>query len=130
MIKFLSKYKIFFYTINTFFVFIYLFPGSIIGCIFYNDCFYQPQFTPDFYVSSNHFYGFMMLSIIGFLTFKTTKNLNFLKIYLILLSILLEIFHLIIPNRGFEIQDMFGNLSGVVIVIIINFFLNNENIKS
>ena len=40
-------------------------------------------------------------------------------IYLIFLSIILESFHLIIPNRGFEFSDLFGNLAGVIFVVII-----------
>ena len=130
MIFFFSKYKYIFYIINILLIFLYLFPGSIFGCILYNNCFLQPQLTPDFLVSSNHLYAFLTLSIIGFITFKNSKKIFLLNIYLILLSILLEILHLIIPNRSFELSDLFGNLIGVTIVIIINFFLKNEKNKS
>ena len=130
MIIFFSKYKFIFYIINILLIFFYLFPGSIFGCILYNNCFLQPQLTPDFLVSSNHLYAFLTLSIIGFITFKNSKKIFLLNIYLILLSILLEILHLIIPNRSFELSDLFGNLIGVTIVIIINFFLKNEKNKS
>ncbi len=130
MIFFFSKYKYIFYIINILLIFLYLFPGSIFGCILYNNCFLQPQLTPDFLVSSNHLYAFLTLSIIGFITFKNSKKIFLLNIYLILLSILLEILHLIIPNRSFELSDLFGNLIGVIIVIIINLFLNNEKNKS
>ena len=130
MINFFSKYKFIFYLANILLIFIYLFPGSIFGCILYNDCFLQPQLTPDFLISSNHLYAFLTLSIIGFITFKNLKKIFLLNIYLISLSILLEILHLIIPNRSFELSDLFGNLIGVTIVIIINFFLKNEKNKS
>ena len=130
MINFFSKYKFIFYIINILLIFFYLFPGSIFGCILYNNCFLQPQLTPDFLVSSNHLYAFLTLSIIGFITFKNSKKIFLLNIYLILLSILLEILHLIIPNRSFELSDLFGNLIGVIIVIIINLFLKNEKNKS
>tara|TARA_B100000925_G_scaffold260009_1_gene215891 strand:- start:176 stop:568 length:393 start_codon:yes stop_codon:yes gene_type:complete len=130
MINFFSKYKFIFYVINILLIFIYLFPGSIFGCILYNDCFLQPQLTPDFIVSSNHLYAFLILSIIGFITFKNLKKFFLLNIYLIFLSILLEILHIIIPNRSFELSDLFGNLIGVTVVIIINFFLKNEKNKS
>jgi VanZ family protein len=123
MINFFSKYKFIFYLANIVLIFIYLFPGSIFGCILYKDCFLQPQLTPDFLVSSNHLYAFLTLSIIGFITFKNLKKIFLLNIYLISLSILLEILHLIIPNRSFELSDLFGNVIGVTIVIIINFFL-------
>ena len=130
MINFFSKYKFIFYIINILLIFIYLFPGSIFGCILYDDCFLQPQLTSDFIVSSNHLYAFLTLSIIGFITFKNIKKIFLLNIYLILLSILLEILHIIIPNRSFELSDLFGNLIGVTVVIIINFFLKNEKNKS
>ena len=130
MINFFSKYKFIFYIINILLIFIYLFPGSIFGCILYDDCFLQPQLTPDFIVSSNHLYAFLILSIIGFITFKNLKKSFLLNIYLIFLSILLEILHIIIPNRSFELSDLFGNLIGVTVVIIINFFLKNEKNKS
>ena len=130
MINFFSKYKFIFYIINILLIFFYLFPGSIFGCILYNDCFLQPQLTPDFLVSSNHLYAFFILSIIGFITFKNLKKFFLLNIYLIFLSILLEILHIIIPNRSFELSDLFGNLIGVTIVIIVNFFLKNEKNKS
>ena len=130
MINFLQKYKFLFHSINFFLIFAYLFPGSIFGCFLYNDCRIQPQLTPDFMISSNHVYAFFILSLIGFFTYKDSRKLKLLHIYLISLSILLEVFHFIIPNRSFEIADLFGNLAGVIIVIIVNFFLNNEKFKS
>ena len=38
---------------------------------------------------------------------------------LFLISITLELSHLIIPNRGFELSDLFGNIIGVLVVIIV-----------
>ena len=130
MINILSKYKFVFYFINLTLIFLYLFPGSLPGCILYDDCTAQPQLTPDFMISSNHFYAFVILSIAGFLTYKKSENLYFLKIYLILLSILLELLHFFIPNRSFEISDLFGNLVGVVFIIIVNYILNREKFKN
>ena len=120
--NFLSKYKFFFYFCNLALIFLYLFPGSLLGCFFYNNCELQPQITPNFIISTNHFFAFLVLSMIGFLTFKKLNHLNFLITYLIFLSTILEFMHLIIPERSFEISDLFGNLIGVVVAIIINFF--------
>ena len=106
-----------FYVLNIFLYIFYLFPGSILGCILYNDCYIQPQLTRDFLVSSNHFYVFFILSGIGFLSFS--KNLKKISYYLILLSILLELFHIIIPNRGFEVEDLLGNILGVLSSLIL-----------
>ena len=66
----------------------------------------------------------MMISILGFLTFKIKNQIKTLIIYLILLSIILEVFHLFIPDRSFQWSDLFGNLFGVVIVIFIKKIIN------
>ena len=131
MINFFSKYKLIFYISNFILLVLYLFPGSLIGCLLYNDCQLQPQLTKDFLVSTNHLYAFSLLSIIGLFTYNNSKKLNFLNIYLISLSIILEISHLFIPERSFELSDLFGNLLGVVIVLIINcFYKKYENLKN
>ena len=97
----------------------YLYPGSILGCFLYNDCYIQPQITQDFIVSANHVYAFILLTSLGLFSFHNTKKINFLIFYLFLLSIILELFHIIIPNRGFEMSDLFGNIVGVILVILI-----------
>ena len=131
MINFFSKYKLIFYISNFILLVLYLFPGSLIGCFLYNDCQLQPQLTKDFLVSTNHLYAFSLLSIIGLFTYNNSKKLNFLNIYLISLSIILEILHLFIPVRSFELSDLFGNILGVVIVLIINLFYKKyENLKN
>jgi len=108
-----------FYLANFILIIFYLYPGSIFGCFLYNDCNIQPQITRDFIISSNHFYAFTILSTLGILAYKNTKKMKFLISYLFLLSIILELFHFIIPNRRFEISDLFGNILGVIFVIII-----------
>ena len=131
MTNFFSKYKLIFYISNFILLALYLFPGSLIGCFLYNDCQLQPQLTKDFLVSTNHLYAFSLLSIIGLFTYNNSNKLNFLNIYLISLSIILEISHIFIPVRSFELSDLFGNLFGVVIVLIINLFYKKyENLKN
>ena len=130
MIKFFTKYKIIFYLSNFILILLYLFPGSLIGCFLYNDCKLQPQITRDYIISSNHLYAFAILSFIGFLTYKNSKKKRYLIGYLIAVSILLEIFHYFIPERSFEYSDLFGNLAGVIIVIIVfNLLKIYENYK-
>ena len=128
MIKFFSNNKIVFISINFCLIFLYLFPGSLIGQVFYGSKQIQPQITPDFIISSNHFYVFMLVSIIGFLTFIKIKQIKALIIYLILLSITLELLHLIIPYRTFQWSDFFGNLIGVVVVILISNLINKYGV--
>jgi VanZ family protein len=133
MINYFSKYKSFFYLCNFILIILYLYPGSILGWFLYNDTSLQPQITPnlDSIVSSNHIYAFLILSSVGFFTYKKSKKSNFLSIYLILLSIMLEIMHYFIPKRSFEFSDLFGNLIGVIIVLIIFYlYKKNENYKN
>ena len=128
MIKFFSNYKIIFYSINFFLIFLYIYPGSLIGQILYSDKKIQPQITPDFLISSNHFYVFVLVSIIGYLSYKKLDQEKFLIIYLILLSIILELFHLIIPERTFQWSDLFGNIIGVIVVILIKNLINKYEV--
>ena len=124
MTKFFSNYKLIFYSTNFFLIFLYLFPGSVLGWIIYSNKKIQPQITPDFLISSNHFYVFIFITILGFLTFKKKNQIRILIIYLILLSVILEIFHLFMPERSFQWSDLFGNLLGVVIVIFVQKLIN------
>ena len=122
MINFFSKYKFIFHLANVFLIILYIYPGSILGYIIYSDLQSQPQITRDFIVSTNHVYAFFLISLLGFLTFKKSNKLDILILYLLILSIILEILHLIIPERSFQLADLFGNLIGVIILIIINYF--------
>ena len=136
MNNFFSKYKFIFYFCNFILIFLYLFPGSILGWLFYDNFSQQPQITSDFYfsnlkISTNHVYAFFVFSIIGFFSYKKLNQLKLLSIYLVSLSIILEIFHLFIPKRTFQFSDLFGNLSGVLIILILfYFFKKNENFKN
>ena len=124
MINYFSKYKFFFFLCNFILIVLYLFPGSILGWFLYNDLSLQPQITPNLIVSSNHVYTFLTISFVGFFTYKKIEQFKFLSIYLIFLSIILEILHYFIPERSFELSDLFGNLVGVIIVMIIFYFFN------
>jgi len=115
-IFFLSKTL--FHVSNIGLIVLYIFPGSILGWLFYGDFQKQPQVTPNFHVSSNHVYAFMILSFLGIISSKS-KNLNFLFIYLFSISIILELCHIIIPKRSFEYSDLFGNFLGVFVIFIL-----------
>ena len=127
MTKFFSQYKFFFYLLNLILITFYLSPATIVGIFFYNDLYFYSQISPDFKVSANHIYVFLIFSIVGLLTYKKINQLIILCIYLIFLSIILELTHIIIPYRGFELADMFGNIVGVTIAIIIIIFYKKNN---
>ena len=125
MKKIRNFFKIGFYSANIILIILYLFPGSIFGCYLYDDCYKQPQITRDFIIiSSNHVYAFILLTILGLFSFHNSKKINILLVYLFLFSVILEMFHIIIPNRGFEMSDLFGNIVGVILVIFIYKIVN------
>ena len=129
MINFFSKYKIFFYIANFVLIFLYLFPGSLIGCFLYDDCRIQPKLLDLPIISSNHLYSFLLLSIIALLTYLKHSRIKLVICYLFFLSIILEILHIFIPVRSFEWSDLFGNMVGVFIVFVIYEIFKKKNYK-
>jgi len=128
MINFFSKFKIFFYVINLLLIILYLFPDSLFGCVFFDNCKVQPQITSDFIISSNHFYAFGLVTILGYLTFLNSEKLKLVLYYLLVISVLLEVFHILIPERSFQWSDLFGNLLGVIVVIFLKDLINKYGI--
>jgi len=108
-----------FHTVNLILIIFYLYPGSLFGYLLYGDSSLQPQITRDFIISSNHFYIFIILSALGIIAYQDTRKIKIITIYLFLLSIVLELAHIVIPVRAFEWTDLFGNIVGVIFVIII-----------
>ena len=120
--KLFSKFKLIFYLLNLILISFYLLPPSIINIFFYNDLYFYSQINAEFKVSANHIYVFIVFSFVGFLTYVKLNHLIFLSIYLISISVILELTHLLIPYRGFELADLFGNIIGILIGLIISFF--------
>ena len=119
-ITIIAKYL--FHISNILLIIIYLFPGSIFGCFIYNDCGTQPQLTGDFasnMISSNHVYVFIIISFLGFIGYSKKTTFKYIITYLFFISVFLELMHIVIPERGFEIKDLTGNIVGVVISLII-----------
>ena len=115
--------KIIFHLLNVIFVFLYVYPGSLLGFYIYKDIFRQPQISADFFMlSSNHVYAFILLSSVGLMGYF--KSLKIIILYLISISIILELLHLFIPNRSFQFSDLFGNIVGVLVPIFILILFN------
>ena len=116
--KFLLR-KIIFHISNIGLIFIYLYPGSIFGWLIYGNTQKQPQLTSDFIIfSSNHVYTFIVLSLLGLFSYYKDK-VRILFLYLFFISIFLELCHILIPQRSFEYQDLFGNLLGTFLIFIL-----------
>jgi hypothetical protein len=117
--------KVLFHITNILLIILYLYPGSILGWLIYGNIQKQPQLTQitsDFIFSSNHVYAFLILSILGLFSYYS-KKIKILFLYLFFISIFLELFHHVIPQRSFEYKDLFGNFFGVLIVFLLfNFY--------
>ena len=105
-----------------------LYPGSLVGYLFYGDLSQQPNFIENpFGTSINHFIYYLYISLLGFFLYLKNKNFKKLIYYLLFLSIILELFHFIIPKRSFQLEDLVCNILGVVVaysVVKIYLFLS------
>ena len=101
---------------------LYLFPGSLIGYFFYGDFDRQPDMIPNpMGTSINHSLAFFYLTILGLISYLNQTSFTKVLIFLIGLSLLSELSHLIIPNRSFQYLDILANLLGTLMAIVIIF---------
>jgi VanZ family protein len=120
MDKAVGYLRILFHILILILIIISLYPGSILGLFIYGDARLQPQITKDFlYISSQHLYVYLLVSALGFFSYLRDKKFNLVIIYLFFLSIILEVAHLVISERSFQIKDLTGNILGVLIAYII-----------
>ena len=101
---------------------LYLFPGSLIGYFLYGDLGKQPDMIPNpMGTSINHTLAFFYLTIIGLISYLNQTSFYKILIFLVTLSLFLELSHLFIPNRSFQSLDLFANLLGTFSAIVIIF---------
>ena len=109
-------------------IIISLWPGSVLGFLLYGNWQLQPDVIKNPYGTTiNHFISYFCVSLLGFFIYLKNENFEKLVYGLFFLSITLEFFHFIIPNRSFQLQDLFANILGVIVaylVIKIYLFLN------
>ena len=100
---------------------LYLFPGSLIGYFLYGNLGQQPNLiTNPIGTSINHFICFSYITLLAIIVRSKEKNIfNSYKIILFF-SCILEISHLIIPNRAFELYDLIANTTGVIMILLFN----------
>ena len=91
----ISYLRILFHILTLLLIILLLYPGSILGFLFYGDFGLQLQVTKDFaYISSNHLYAFFLISVLGFFSYLRDRKFKLVVIYLFFLSIILEVAHL------------------------------------
>ena len=120
MDKTISYLRILFHILTLLLIILSLYPGSILGFLLYGDSRLQPQITKDFlYISSQHLYVYFLISVLGFFSYLRDRKFKLIVIYLFFLSIILEVAHLVIVERAFQIADLTGNILGVLIAYTI-----------
>jgi len=117
----ISKSIMYLYYLSlVFLLIIYLYPGSIIGYLLYADLGKQPNFVNNpMGISINHFFSFFFLSFLGLIYNLGKKKFTNSFLFLFYLSCLLELFHIFIPNRAFEVNDLVANNLGVASVFFL-----------
>ena len=117
MIKFL---KLIFHISVLLLIILSLYPGSIIGFLLYGDFALQPNLiTNPFGTAINHFIAYFYVSLLGLFIYSKKRNFTKILISLFILSIILEIFQFIVPNRSFQLSDLISNILGVIVAYFI-----------
>ena len=110
----ISKYLFYFSFIIL--IILYLFPGSLIGYFLYGNLGNQPDLIPNSIGTSiNHLVFFFYLSILSFIFRSNQKKFINSFSFLFSISIILELLHYFIPNRAFELNDLYSNCLGVLL---------------
>ena len=122
--------KFIFHSSILFVIIVSLFPGSLLGFMLYNDLGRQPNLIDNpFGTTINHFIYYFYVSILGFCLYAKDQNFQKLVYGLFVLSIILEVIQLIVPNRAFQLYDLLGNFLGVLIaffLVKIYLFFNKQ----
>ena len=125
----LYSFKYLFYFSLIVLLILYLFPGSLIGYLLYGNFGKQPDLISNpIGTSINHLIFFFYVSIIGFIFRINQKTFLNSFSFLFLVSITLELLHYIIPNRAFELNDLYANSIGVLLAYLtFKFFKKLQN---
>ena len=125
----LYSFKYLFYFSLIVLLILYLFPGSLIGYLLYGNFGKQPDLISNpIGTSVNHLIFFFYVSIIGFIFRINQKTFLNSFSFLFLVSITLELLHYLIPNRAFELNDLYANSLGVLLAYLtFKFFKKLQN---
>ena len=116
MHKLISFLKFIFYISILFLIILSLFPGSLLGLLFFGNIEKEPNLINNpFGTTINHFLCYFYVSILGLCLYLRSDNFNKIVIKLFFLSIILEVLQFIVPNRTFQLYDLIGNFLGVLV---------------
>ena len=129
--------KFVFYISVLFLIIISLYPGSLLGYLLYGDLSQQPNLfhnpfgyaaieVEEFFdidklpvISINHFICYVYVSLLGFFIYSRKKNFQKLVYSMFFLAAILELLHLILPNRSLQLGDLIGNILGVIVAYFV-----------
>ena len=116
MHKLISFLKFIFYISILFLIILSLFPGSLLGLLFFGNIEKEPNLINNpFGTTINHFLYYFYVSILGLCLYLRSDNFNKIVVKLFFLSIMLEVLQFIVPNRTFQLYDLIGNFLGVLV---------------
>ena len=120
MDKVISSLKFIFHLSVLFLIVISLFPGSLLGFFLYGDFGRQPDIIDNpFGTTINHFIYYFYITMFGLCLYLRDRNFQKLVYGFFFLSIILEALQFIVPNRAFEIYDVFANFAGVLVAYLL-----------
>ena len=116
MTKIISFLKFIFQALILCLIILSLFPGSLLGLLFYGDLGRQLNLIENpFGTSINHFISYFFVSFLGLWLYLKSENFNRLFYGLFFLSVTLEVLQFVIPHRSFQLYDLVGNFVGVLV---------------
>ena len=112
--KFINFYKLSFYLWFSFIFLVSIYPGNLINLVLIGDPTTHPGGD-----KVSHFLTYFVLGVLFNLSYKKNSFFKVMIGFLIFFSIIMELLHMIIPNRFYENFDLLMNFLGLVIGIYI-----------
>ena len=112
--KFIIFYKLCFYFWLSFIFLVSVYPGNLINLVLIGD--------PTTYPGGDkvsHFLTYFVLGVLFNLSYKKNSFFKVMVGFLIFFSIIMELLHMVIPNRFYENFDLLMNFLGLIIGIYI-----------
>ena len=108
--KFIIFYKLIFYFWLSFIFFVSVYPGNLINLVLIGDPTIHPGGD-----KVSHFLTYFVLGFLFNLSYKKNSFFKIMVVFLIFFSLIMELLHLVIPNRFYENFDLLMNFLGLVI---------------
>lgn len=112
--KFIIFYKLCFYFWLSFIFLVSVYPGNLINLVLIGDPTIHPGGD-----KVSHFLTYFVLGVLFNLSYKKNSFFKVMVGFLIFFSIIMELLHMIIPNRFYENFDLLMNFLGLIIGIYI-----------